>query len=89
MQRSEESADLLAEKAMIAEQEALLLHQKANEAENELQRIKLSVIKTEEEKLLMEQKLRDAENLVTKLVEESEIRRKEADDLKKEVEKAR
>ena len=45
LQRSEESADLLAEKSLIAEQEAQLLQQKAQEAENEVQRIKLSVIK--------------------------------------------
>ena len=47
LQRSEESADLLAEKSLIAEQEAQLLQQKAQEAENEVQRIKLSVIKVQ------------------------------------------
>ena len=36
LQRSEESADLLAEKSLIAEQEAQLLQQKAQEAENEV-----------------------------------------------------
>ena len=74
---------------MIAEQEAMLLQQKATEAENELQRIKLSVIKTEEEKLVMENKAREAESMVTRLVEESESRRQEANCLKKEVEIAR
>ncbi len=37
LQRTEEAADLMAEKSLIAEQEALLLQQKATEAENELQ----------------------------------------------------
>ena len=37
LQRTEEAADLIAEKSMIAEQEAMLLQQKATEAENELQ----------------------------------------------------
>lgn len=39
--RSEETADLLAEKAQIAEEEAKLLAQKAAEAEQEIQRIKV------------------------------------------------
>ena len=46
--RSEETADLLAEKARIAEEEALLLTQKATEAEAEVQRIKISAIKVRE-----------------------------------------
>ena len=57
LQRSEEAADLLAEKSMVAEQEALLLQQKATDYESEVQRIKLTVIKTEEEKLLIENKV--------------------------------
>jgi merlin len=89
LQKSEESANVLVEKSMVAEQEALLLQQKANEAENELQRIRLSVIKSEEEKLLMENKTREAEHMVSRLAEESELRRQEADDLKREVEYAR
>ena len=89
LQRSEETADLLAEKSAFAEQEAMLLQQKATEAENDLQRIKLSVIRTEEEKLVIENKAREAEHMVSRLVEESEIRRREADELKQEVENAR
>ena len=53
LQRSEESADLLAEKSLIAEQEAQLLQQKAQEAENEVQRIKLSVIKVKTKLLIL------------------------------------
>ncbi len=80
---------MLHEKSMIAEQEARLLQQKATEADNELQRIKLSVIKSEKEKLVIENKAREAEHMVSRLFEESEQRRREADELKHEVEKAR
>ena len=64
LQRSEEAADLLAEKSMVAEQEALLLQQKATDYESEVQRIKLTVIKTEEEKLLIENKVSIADTLL-------------------------
>lgn len=43
--RSEESAELLAEKARVAEEESMLLTQKATDAEQELQRIRLSAMK--------------------------------------------
>ena len=89
LQRSEESADLLAEKSLIAEQEAQLLQQKAQEAENEVQRIKLSVIKSEEEKMLIENKAREAERIVSQLVDEAERRKEEAGELQREVASAR
>lgn len=43
--RSEETADLLAEKARISEEEAMLLTKKAAEAESEVQRIKMAALK--------------------------------------------
>ena len=43
--RSEETAELLAEKARVAEEEASLLNQKASEAELEVQRIRLTARK--------------------------------------------
>ena len=43
--RSEETAELLAEKAQLAAEETQLLTKKAAEAEAEIQRIKLSAIK--------------------------------------------
>ena len=43
--RSEESAELLAEKARVAVEESMLLTQKATEAEQELQRIRLLSMK--------------------------------------------
>ncbi|MGH0163910.1 UNVERIFIED_CONTAM: hypothetical protein FKN15_056136 [Acipenser sinensis] len=72
--RSEETADLLAEKAQIAEEEAKLLAHKAAEAEQEMQRLEVTALKTKEERRLMEQKMREAELLAVKLVEESERR---------------
>jgi len=89
LQQSEESADLLAEKSALAEQEAMLLQQKASEAENEVQRIKRERARSEEEKMQIENKAIEAEQLVGKLFEEAERRRREADDLKKEVLSAR
>lgn len=44
-QRSEETADLLAEKSRVAEEEAMLLSQKAAEAEQEITRLRLGVMK--------------------------------------------
>ncbi|XP_035225621.1 merlin-like [Stegodyphus dumicola] len=88
LRRSEETAELLAEKARIAEEEAMLLTQKASDAEAEIQRVKISAIKTEEEKKLMERKAHEAELLATRMVQESERRAKEAERLKEELIKA-
>uniref|UniRef100_A0A3B3SV15 NF2, moesin-ezrin-radixin like (MERLIN) tumor suppressor b n=1 Tax=Paramormyrops kingsleyae TaxID=1676925 RepID=A0A3B3SV15_9TELE len=87
--RSEETADLLAEKAQIAEEEAKLLAHKAAEAEQERQRLEVTALKTKEEKRLIEQKMREAEQLTVKLVEQSERRLKEADHLKQDLNEAK
>uniref|UniRef100_A0AAY5EPK4 Merlin n=1 Tax=Electrophorus electricus TaxID=8005 RepID=A0AAY5EPK4_ELEEL len=87
--RSEETADLLAEKAQIAEEEAKLLAHKAAEAEQERQRLEVTALKTKEEHRLMEQKMREAEQLAVKLVEQSERRSKEADHLKQDLNEAK
>lgn len=89
LSRSEETAELLAEKARVAEEEAMLLTQKASEAETEIQRIKISAIKTEEEKMVMERRAREAEMIAARIVEDSERRAKEAEQLKEELMKAR
>lgn len=89
LRRSEETAELLAEKSRVAEEEAMLLTQKAAEAEAEIQRIKISAIKTEEEKIMMERKAREAEQLVARMIEESERRAQEAHQLKGELFQAR
>lgn len=72
--RSEQTADLLAEKAQIAEEEAKLLAQKAAEAETEMQRIKVTAIRGQEERRIMEQKVLEAEMRALKMAEESERR---------------
>uniref|UniRef100_A0A8C2QZC2 FERM domain-containing protein n=1 Tax=Capra hircus TaxID=9925 RepID=A0A8C2QZC2_CAPHI len=59
------------------------------EAEQEMQRIKATAIRTEEEKRLMEQKVLEAEVLALKMAEESERRAKEADQLKQDLQEAR
>ncbi|XP_071753743.1 merlin isoform X2 [Centroberyx gerrardi] len=87
--RSEQTADLLAEKAQIAEEEAKLLAQKAAEAETEMQRIKVTAIRGQEERRLMEQKMLEAEMLALKMAEESERRTKEAEQLKQDLQEAR
>lgn len=72
--RSEQTADLLAEKAQIAEEEAKLLALKAAEAETEMQRIKVNAMRGQEERRLMEQKMLEAEMLALKMADESERR---------------
>ncbi|XP_023328819.1 merlin isoform X2 [Eurytemora carolleeae] len=89
LQRSEESAELLAEKSMVAHQEAMLLQQKASEAEAEVQRIKVSVIKTEEERQHMERKSRESELVMRRILEDAERRKNEAENLRLEVQQAR
>lgn len=51
--RSEETADLLAEKSRVAEEEAALLSQKAAEAEQEITRLRLTAMRKDEEKVLL------------------------------------
>uniref|UniRef100_A0A3B4FNH6 Merlin-like n=2 Tax=Haplochromini TaxID=319058 RepID=A0A3B4FNH6_9CICH len=87
--RSEQTADLLAEKAQIAEEEAKLLAQKAAEAETEMQRIKVTAIRGQEERRLMEQKMLEAKMVALKMAEESERRAKEAEQLKQDLLEAR
>ncbi|XP_042298356.1 merlin-like isoform X2 [Sceloporus undulatus] len=87
--RSEATAELLAEKAQIAEEEAKLLAQNAAEAEEQRQRLELAALKTKEEKRLMEHKMREAELIAMTLVKESDRRAKEAEHLKQDLHVAR
>ncbi|XP_054895715.1 NF2, moesin-ezrin-radixin like (MERLIN) tumor suppressor a [Poeciliopsis prolifica] len=87
--RSEQTADLLAEKTQIAEEEAKLLAQKAAEAETEMQRIKVTAMRGQEERRIMEQKMLEAEMRALKMAEESERRAKEAEQLKQDLQEAR
>ncbi|XP_047237813.1 NF2, moesin-ezrin-radixin like (MERLIN) tumor suppressor a isoform X2 [Girardinichthys multiradiatus] len=87
--RSEQTADLLAEKAQIAEEEAKLLAKKAAEAETEMQRIKVTAMRGQEERRIMEQKVLEAEKRALKMAEESERRAKDAEHLKQDLQEAR
>ncbi|XP_061673691.1 NF2, moesin-ezrin-radixin like (MERLIN) tumor suppressor a isoform X2 [Syngnathoides biaculeatus] len=87
--RSEQTADLLAEKAQLAEEEAKLLAQKAAEAETEMKRIKVTAMRGHEEKRLMEHKMVETERIALKMAEESERRAKEAEQLKQDLLEAR
>lgn len=82
LRRSEETTELLAEKAHIAEEEAILLAQKASETESEIHRMKLKEMKNEEERMVMEYRAREAEMIATKILEDSERRAREAEQLK-------
>ncbi|XP_061528740.1 NF2, moesin-ezrin-radixin like (MERLIN) tumor suppressor a isoform X1 [Phycodurus eques] len=87
--RSEQTADLLAEKAQLAEEEAKLLAQKAAEAETEMKRIKVTAMRGHEERRLMEHKMVEAERIALKMANESERRAKEAEQLKQDLLEAR
>lgn len=89
LMRSEETAELLAEKARVAEEEASLLTQKAAEAENEKNRLRITARKTEEEKACVELKARDIEFIATRILEDSEQRKREADILREELRQAK
>ncbi|EDO44119.1 predicted protein [Nematostella vectensis] len=77
LMRSEETAELLAEKARVAEEEATLLQRKATDAEEELRRLRLSASKSEEEKSILERRAREADELFRRVFQESEARGRE------------
>lgn len=72
--RSEQTADLLAEKAQIAEEEAKLLAQKAAEAEAEMKRIKATAMRGHEQRRLMEHKMLEADRTALKMADQSQRR---------------
>ncbi|XP_058128642.1 moesin/ezrin/radixin homolog 2 isoform X3 [Anopheles ziemanni] len=89
LRRSEEAAELLAEKNRLAEEEAMLLSHKAQEVEQEISRMRMTARKTEEEKMYLERKTQEAELLTARMMEESRKRALEADKLKNELIHAR
>ncbi|VDN02033.1 unnamed protein product [Thelazia callipaeda] len=72
MKKTQENAHLMAEKARVSEEEALVLSKRASEAEAECQRMKLSQIKAEETKMSLERKARNAELWAHRLMHETE-----------------
>ncbi|KAG8587495.1 hypothetical protein GDO81_005685 [Engystomops pustulosus] len=87
--RSNETAELLAEKVQIAEDEAKLLAQDAVEARHELQRLELAVLKSKDEMRMMEKKMRESDMITMKLLQESDRRAKEVEMLEQDLQKAR
>lgn len=55
------------QKNHLAEEEAMLLGQRAVEVEQEIMKLKNFALKTEEEKIHLERKSRDAESLTARL----------------------
>ncbi|KAG8451796.1 hypothetical protein GDO86_003842 [Hymenochirus boettgeri] len=86
---SNETAELMAEKAQIAQEEAKLLAQNAVEARQELQRLEMAVLKSKEEMRLMEQKMREADLITIKLIKESDRRAKEAEQIEQDLNTAK
>jgi merlin protein len=80
--RSEETADLLAEKVRCAEEESGLLSRKAQEAEREIERARMAAFRSEEEKKQMELKAKQAEEIARKVYDDARDRAKEAERLK-------
>uniref|UniRef100_A0A7E5A1B0 Moesin/ezrin/radixin homolog 1 n=1 Tax=Panagrellus redivivus TaxID=6233 RepID=A0A7E5A1B0_PANRE len=64
MRSTKEANRFYAEKARISETEALELSKRANQAEAEAQRSKMSQIEAEEMKITLERKLRDAHRII-------------------------
>lgn len=67
----------------------MLLSHKAQEVEQEINRMRMSARKTEEEKMYLERKTQEAELLTARMMEESRKRALEADKLKNELIHAR
>ncbi|XP_055322012.1 moesin/ezrin/radixin homolog 2 [Sitodiplosis mosellana] len=85
LRRSEETAEIYAEKSRLKEEEALLTEHKAHTFKQEMDRLRESHMKTEKEKAELEQKIRDSEFCVIHLTEEKDKRIAEADKLKNEL----
>lgn len=87
--RSEETAQLLAEKIEIAEVETGLLLRKSHEAEAAYERVKQEKAKTDEEKRQLERKAVDAEDMARKMSEDAARRQAEVQALSRQLEAAR
>lgn len=93
LRASEQTAELLAEKNRLAEEEAMLLSKKACEVEREVERektlMRMNAIKTAEEKMFLEKRNEEYENLSRKLAEEAKLRTLEAEQLRNDLMRAR
>uniref|UniRef100_A0A1I8BNS0 Moesin/ezrin/radixin homolog 1 n=1 Tax=Meloidogyne hapla TaxID=6305 RepID=A0A1I8BNS0_MELHA len=73
MKNTEESHQLIAERARISEQEVFEMTRRANDAEAEMQRIRRSQLRAEERKLALERKYKDAELLANRLIQQQQF----------------
>eukprot|EP00048_Salpingoeca_helianthica_P002831 m.61195 g.61195 ORF g.61195 m.61195 type:complete len:583 (+) comp12331_c0_seq2:54-1802(+) len=87
--RSDETAQLLAEKIEIAEVETGLLLRKAHEAEAAYARVRQEQARTEDEKRTLERKVQEAEQLARQMAEETQRRQAEMHQLQRDLEAAR
>ena len=74
---AEETQQLIAERARISEQEAMEMAKRANDAEAEVQRIKISHLRAEESKMVLERKVQDAEILAQRLIQQQQQRQQQ------------
>lgn len=85
LKKTEETANMYAEKSRVKEEEVILTQQLAHRFQQEMERLREAAKETEKEKEELEKKMRYAEVYVMSLSEEKEKRAIEADELKKEL----
>lgn len=89
LKTAEETTDLLGEKALVAEEETMLLLKKAAELEIEIKRLIIMCSKKEEEKVYLESHIHSADMTIQQILHESEMRAHESAILRQELEQAR
>lgn len=89
MERSEETTNLLAEKAMIAEEESGLLLRKAADLEKEILRLNLVMSEKDAQGAILIGKIREHELMIRTILDQSESSIRNAENLKEELGRAR
>lgn len=89
LKKAEETTDLLAEKALVAEEEAMLLVQKAQEFETEIRRLRIACSQKDEEKFNLESHIQNADYRLQQIMQESQRRARETMMLKQELDQSR
>lgn len=89
LQKVEETTDLLGEKALVAEEESMLLLKKAAELESEIKRLHMTCNKKEKEKNYLESHIQNADMTIQQILQDSEMRARESNLLRQELDQAR
>ncbi|XP_066923168.1 merlin-like isoform X2 [Clytia hemisphaerica] len=89
LQKAEETTDLLAEKALVAEEEAKLLLKKAADFETEIKSLRHVCNQKDEEKTYLESHIQSAQINIQQILHESNRRAQETVLLKQELDKSR